>query len=99
MTPQTGVIRVNYQAVITSAQCRAARALLGMTQIELASDAGVSVVVIKRFERGSDPRASTVNAIERALVAAGITLIDDGAVSPAGGGAGVRLTRRSEGDE
>jgi predicted transcriptional regulator len=66
-----------------------------MTQKTLAEAAGVGVLVIKRFERGSDPRASTVNAIERVLVDAGVILIDDGAVS-AGGGAGVRLTVRAE---
>jgi transcriptional regulator with XRE-family HTH domain len=83
--------------VISSAQCRAARALLGMTQSDLAAAAGVSAIVIMRFEKGSDPRASTVNAIERALIAAGVTLIDDGAASPAGAGPGVRLTHSSEG--
>jgi hypothetical protein len=57
----------------------------------------LGVLVIKRFESGSDPRASTVNAIERALVDAGVTLIDDGAASPAGAGAGVRLTRPAVG--
>ena len=40
--------------------------------------------MIKRFEKGSDPRAPTVNAIERALISAGVVLIDDGAASPAG---------------
>jgi transcriptional regulator with XRE-family HTH domain len=84
-----------YRLVITSAQCRAARALLDMTQASLATVAGVSLPVIKRFERGADPRASTVNAIERALINAGITLIDDGASSPPGAGAGVRLTQSS----
>ena len=39
--------------------------------------ASVGVLVIKRFERGSDPRASTGNAIERALVEAGVSLIDN----------------------
>jgi transcriptional regulator with XRE-family HTH domain len=84
-----------YRLVITSDQCRAARALLRMTQATLAERAGLGILVIKRFERGSDPRASTVNAIERALVEAGVTLIDDGAASPAGAGAGVRLTQRA----
>jgi transcriptional regulator with XRE-family HTH domain len=87
---------VYYRLVITSDQCRAARALLRMTQATLAELAGLGVLVIKRFERGSDPRASTVNAIERALVEAGVTLIDNGAGSPAGAGPGVRLTRRAE---
>jgi predicted transcriptional regulator len=84
---------VYYRSVITSDQCRAARALLRMTQAVLAERAGLGVLVIKRFEKGSDPRASTVNAIERALVEAGATLIDDGAVSP-GGGPGVRVASR-----
>jgi hypothetical protein len=48
------------------------------------------VLVVKRFEKGSDPRRSTVVAIERVLVEAGVTLIDDGAPSPTGG-SGVRL--------
>jgi predicted transcriptional regulator len=85
-----------HRVVITSDQCRAARSLLRMTQSTLATAAGVGVLVIKRFEAGSDPRASTVNAIEKALTAAGITLIDDGAAS-SGGGVGVRLTLREEG--
>ena len=72
-------------------QCRAARALLRMSQITLAQRAGANVQVITRFECGSDPRASTVNAIERALVEAGVTLIDDGAVNQSGG-PGLRLT-------
>jgi transcriptional regulator with XRE-family HTH domain len=94
MAFRTSVLRVNCRVVITSSQCRAARALLGMTQTELATEAGVSVIVVKRFERGSDPRASTVNAIERALIAAGVILIDDGAASPTGAGPGVRLAHR-----
>jgi hypothetical protein len=40
---------------------------------------------------------TAVAAIDQALIAAGVTLIDDGASNPAGGGAGVRLARRSEG--
>lgn len=85
-----------YRVMISSDQCRAARALLRMTQAALADRAGLGVLVIKRFERGSDPRASTVNAIERALIGAGVTLIDDGAASAPGAGAGVRLTQRGE---
>ena len=84
-----------YRLVISGIQCRAGRALLGMTQIALARAAGVSVLAIKRFERGSDPRASTVNAIERVLTDAGVLMIDNGALS-AGGGPGVRLAQTPE---
>jgi len=64
-----------------------------MTHSALASAAGVNAIVIKSFEASFDPRASTVNAIERALVAAGAVLIDDGAASRAGAGVSVRLAR------
>lgn len=89
-----GAVPVYYREVITGAQCRAGRALIRMSQAALAVAAGVNVIAIKRFESGSDPRASTVNAIERALVEAGVILIDDGAASPAGGGVGVRVLSR-----
>jgi predicted transcriptional regulator len=69
-----------------------------MTQGALAAAAGVSAIVVMRFEKGSDPRASTVNAIERALINAGVILIDDGAASPAGEGLGVRLARVRNGN-
>jgi predicted transcriptional regulator len=90
--PSTSAL-VYYQAVITSAQCRAARALLAMTQAELATLAGVSALAIKRFEKGSDPRASTRDRIERAVIDAGVVLIEAGVVSPADAGPGVRLAK------
>ena len=49
-----------YRVVINSDQSRAAPAHFGMSQITLAERAGVNIQVIKRFESGSDPRASTV---------------------------------------
>ena len=81
--------RVYYRAVITSAQCRAAHALLGMTQAGLARVAGVSVLAIKRFEGGSDSRSSTVSAIEDALDKVGVLLIPADQL----GGPGVRLAK------
>jgi predicted transcriptional regulator len=77
-------------AMITPAQIRAARTLVGWQQSDLAAAAGVSIATIKNVERGaSDPRLSTVNAIERALLASGIIFIDpDGQ-----GGVGVRLNK------
>jgi transcriptional regulator with XRE-family HTH domain len=76
--------------VITPAQIRAARALLGWTQAELAAAAGLGVVAIKSFERGrSDPRSSTVAKMEHALDAAGVIFLDSG--DNRDGGPGVRI--------
>ena len=58
---------------------KAARALLGIRQSELAKSAGISLATLNNFERGiGDPRASTIEAIERTLRRAGITFTDDG---------------------
>jgi transcriptional regulator with XRE-family HTH domain len=58
---------------------KAARALLGIRQSELAKAAGISLATLNNFERGiGDPRASTIDAIERSLWRAGITFMDDG---------------------
>lgn len=76
--------------MITPAQIRAARALLGWTQAELAAAAGLGVVAIKSFERGrSDPRSSTVAKMEHALDAAGVIFLDSG--DNRDGGPGVRI--------
>jgi predicted transcriptional regulator len=79
--------------MITAAQMRAARALLGMDQRQLADAAGVSLPTIQRMEasdgqvRGNvDTLVKVVESLERA----GLELIAEGAVSP-GGGRGVRL--------
>jgi DNA-binding XRE family transcriptional regulator len=67
--------------VLRSAQCRAARALLGWSQKDLAERAGVRVLALRRFESGAtDPRASTRDRIEKALLDAGIELIEDDGV-------------------
>ena len=58
---------------------KAARALLGIRQSELAKSAGISLATLNNFERGiGDPRASTIEAIERTLRRGGITFTDDG---------------------
>ncbi|NMM45996.1 helix-turn-helix transcriptional regulator [Rhodospirillaceae bacterium KN72] len=67
--------------MITAAQIRAGRSLLNIKQSELAKAAGVSLATLNNIERGvGDPRASTLDAIERALFQAGIDVETDGAV-------------------
>ena len=75
--------------MITSAQCRAARGLVGWSQQELAKNAGVGTVAIHQLESGtSQPRRATLDVVRRALEAAGVEFIDEN-----GGGAGVRLRK------
>lgn len=65
--------------MITPAQIRAGRALVNAKQSELAKAAGISLATLNNIERGlGDPRASTLDAIEKALVSAGVTLERDG---------------------
>ena len=65
--------------MITSAQIRAGRALINAKQSELAKAAGVSLATLNNIERGlGDPRASTLESIQRALEAAGVTIESDG---------------------
>lgn len=74
-------------------QIRAARALLGWTQAELAAQAGLSVPTIKRIEPGSGPvpvSLDTAERIVRALEQAGVSLISPGKYSSAAG-SGVRF--------
>jgi transcriptional regulator with XRE-family HTH domain len=64
--------------MITGEQVKAARKLLGWSQMTLALEAGVEQSTITKFERGK-PRAEgrTVSAIQRALESAGVEFIDD----------------------
>jgi transcriptional regulator with XRE-family HTH domain len=79
--------------VISAAQLRAARALLGISQRELADAAGVSVPTIRRMEASEGTVRANVDTLMKiigALGAAGIELIAEGDSSPTGG-RGVRL--------
>lgn len=79
--------------MITAAQMRAARALAGVDQRELAEKSGLSVPTIQRMEASDGVIRGNVNSLMKligALEAFGIALIGDGASSP-GGGRGVRL--------
>jgi transcriptional regulator with XRE-family HTH domain len=81
--------------MITTGQIRAARALIGWKQTDLAAKSGVSEISIKNIERGvTDPRSSTLGAIQTAFEKAGVLFLEPGDTRD--GGAGVRLkkTRR-----
>jgi transcriptional regulator with XRE-family HTH domain len=80
--------------LITIEQLRAARGLLGWSQTDLATRAGLSLPTVKRLEGGFGPRVSVEarSKLQDALEAAGIQFIDEN-----GGGAGVRFRRRKKG--
>ena len=76
--------------MLTSEQCRAARALLNWSQQDLAGEASVGIVTVHQLEVGiSQPRRATLEVIRRALESAGVEFIDEN-----GGGPGVRLRKR-----
>ena len=82
---------MNYRSpMISGRQIRAARALVGWKQRELAAAAGISEISIKNAERGLvDSRGSTLNAIQQAFDRAGVIFLDNG--DTRSGGPGVRL--------
>lgn len=71
-----------------SCQIRAARALLGISQPELARLAGVSTTTLKRVEGSAAIKAADKShiAVRKALEEAGVEFIEEN-----GGGPGVRL--------
>jgi predicted transcriptional regulator len=85
--------------MMTSAQLRAARALLGIDQRRLAELAGVSLPTIQRMEASGGTVRGVVSSLTKvveALDAAGIELIGDDQPSN-GRGRGVRLKERRDG--
>ena len=78
---------------LSSAQIRAARALLRWSAEDLARESALGVNTIRRAEvaeEGISLTAANELAIRRALEAAGVEFIDEN-----GGGPGVRLKRRT----
>ena len=76
--------------MITAAQCRAARGLLGWSQHDLASRAGVGIVTVHQMEVGiSQPRRATLDVVKRAFEAGGVEFID----ATDSAGPGVRLRK------
>src|SRR5512132_2359434 len=63
-----------------------ARAAIGWGVRELAEKAGVTANTVTRIENGADAKQSTINALQRALEAAGIEFTN-------GDQPGVRLTK------
>ena len=73
--------------IIAAAQCRAARALLEWTEVQLAEAASVDIEVIKRLEaRFRRPSTDEQRQIRKALEDGGIVFIAEN-----GGGVGARL--------
>jgi transcriptional regulator with XRE-family HTH domain len=79
--------------MITAAQMRAARALLGIDQRQLAALSGLSLPTIQRMEASDGVVRGNVDSLMKlvgALHEAGVELINEGAASM-GSGRGVRL--------
>jgi len=79
--------------MITAAQMRASRALLGIDQRELAALSGLSLPTIQRMEASEGVVRGNVDSLMKlvdALREAGIELISEGSAST-GSGRGVRL--------
>jgi predicted transcriptional regulator len=74
---------------ITPSQCRAGRALLEITQTQLAKAAGLGLSTVVDFEkRRRKVSVEAIQSISKTLSHAGIEFIDEN-----GGGPGVRLRK------
>ena len=84
--------------MITAGQLRASRALLGIDRRQLAEAAGLSLPTIQRMEASETMVRGNVDSLVKliaAFEAAGIEMIDEGAVSNSLG-RGVRLKVNSD---
>ncbi len=75
----------------TCEQLRAARAMAGLTQAQLAARAGISIPTVKRLENGAGSlpvRMDTAQKLQAALETAGVVFVPEN-----GGGAGVRMRK------
>jgi hypothetical protein len=80
------------QKTLTSAQIRAARALLRWSAEDLARESSLGVTTIRRAELTEHETSMTASndlSVRRALEGAGVEFIDEN-----GGGPGVRLRQR-----
>ena len=69
-------------------QIKMARAALGWGVRDLAEKAGVTANTVTRIENGADAKQSTIDAMRRAIEAAGVIFIEQN-----GEGPGVRLRK------
>lgn len=77
---------------MTPEQCRAGRALANISQEALAANAKVGLSTVRNFEaRRSMPVQNNLDAMVRALEAAGVVFLADG--ESIEGGPGVRLRK------
>lgn len=73
---------------MTPAQCRAARAILDMTQPQLAKAAGVGLSTVVDFEKSRrSVSEEAIGSLKKALESFGVEFISEN-----GGGTGVTLT-------
>ena len=80
-------VNFNLDTVLMKAiQLRMARAAIGWGVRELAEKAGVTANTVTRIENGADAKQSTIDALQRALEAAGIEFTN-------GDQPGVRLSK------
>jgi transcriptional regulator with XRE-family HTH domain len=77
--------------LISAAQMRAARGLLGWSQTRLATEAGMSLPTVKRYETAATEKVSdgAIEKLQAALEASGIEFID-------GDAPGVQIRRKAE---
>ena len=76
--------------MLSAAQVRGARGFVGWSARELAEAANIGLSTVQRVEAGGVITPANMDAIRRALEAAGVEFIPEN-----GGGAGVRMRNRS----
>lgn len=79
----------HFPGVISPAQTRGARNMLGWTQAELAEKAGVGLSTVKKLESGQNVRPAFVECVQRAIEDAGVRPIN----ADEWGGEGVRFVK------